>query len=668
MRSLYAKLALVGIRKNGKIYLPYILTCIGMVMMYYLVSYLAYSKAVYAMSGGRDLQMILSWGTGVIAVFAVIFLFYSSSFIIRRRKKEFGLYNILGMDKRNIASILIWETLMVCIIALGAGIGLGILFSKLLEECTAKLLGSAVVLGFSIEPEAIKNTLLVFCMAFVLILLHALTQIRLSQPIALLHSEHAGERPPKARFLMALVGAGLLIAAYYISCTIQDPLAALLMFFVAVIMVIAATYLLFTVGSVALCKVLQMNKKFYYHTAHFVSVSSMSYRMKRNGASLASICILSTMVLVMVSSTLCLYVGLEDSLNVHYPRDIECTTSSIDEAYTSAVHETIRQVLEERQLEPQNTLSYQWLPLSGILEGSTIFLDYSQYKQLDTSKLCVLYVLSLEEYNRLTGESRTLSDDEVLIYAGETGICDSIFTIDGLKDFQIMDYVDAPIFEDMDVISIIPSIFMFVSDTEQLMEIDQYQRIVYGENFSDFEDCYSFDLDCSDEEQLAVRKDLVAALALLQEQDDAFPNVASDWKASERLTLYSTFSGLLFLAILLSIVFICATVLIMYYKQITEGYEDAGRFEIMQKVGMTETEIRQSINSQILLVFFAPLLMAGLHVCFAFPIIYKLLNLFGIMNRPLLIQTSAGAFLVFACLYRLVYKITSRSYYHIVKN
>lgn len=665
MNSLFPKLAVQGIRKNGRIYLPYILTCVGMVMMYYIVSYLTYSKSVYQMNGGRDIQMILSWGTGVIAVFAVVFLFYTNSFIIRRRKKEFGLYNILGMGKKNIAVILIWETLIIFLISVAAGLGLGIAFSKLSELITAKILGDEAVFGFTIEWRSVKNSVLLFAVAFALILLNSLRQIHLSKPIELLRSENTGEKPPKANILLAVLGILLLAAAYYISCTIEDPMSALAMFFVAVIMVIAATYMLFTVGSVALCKLLKKNKKYYYKTEHFVSVSSMAYRMKRNGASLASICILSTMVLVMISSTLCLYAGKEDSMHRRYPRDIIIETYSTDGMYTEPVHDAAQKVLDEHGLNAQDLLYYQYLSVTGLLDGSVISFD-SEEADLDFSKLRQLFFLTIDEYNRLTNKNETIADDEIIIYTPKSEYDYDELTIDGLETMRIKKQADEFISNGEETSTAFASIFIFVSDTDKLNEIDSLQKQIYGENASIMEDYYGFNLDCDDEAEVEVISDIQKEISSLMDEDEAFPEVDSESLAENKQSFYSMFGGLFFLGILLSIVFISAAVLIMYYKQITEGYEDEERFEIMQKVGMTKREIRRSINSQILTVFFAPLLMAGLHTGFAFPILSRLLEAFGLFNVPLLIAVTAGVFAVFALFYVLVYKITSRSYYRVV--
>ena len=342
----YLKLALSGIRNNKKTYVPYILTGIGMVMMYYIVAFLSCSSSVTSMHGGGVVREFLSLGSNVIALFALILLFYTNSFLMKRRKKEFGLYNILGMGKNNLSRVFIWETLIISAVSIIGGLGCGILFSKAVELLIGRMLGSNVSFRFEILQRPISKAFIIFAVIFILILINSLRQIYFSKPIELIHSESVGEKPPKGNWFIALIGAGLLFAAYYISVTISDPVSAVVLFFVAVLMVIIATYLLFIAGSVVFCRLLQKNKAYYYKTNHFISISSLVYRMKRNGAGLASICILSTMVLVMISSTFCLYIGGEENLRNRYPIDIVMDLWSIDEEITDQAHNLITNTLD----------------------------------------------------------------------------------------------------------------------------------------------------------------------------------------------------------------------------------------------------------------------------------------------------------------------------------
>lgn len=668
-RFFYSRLALNGIRKNRQTYLPYILTCIGIIMMFYIISYLTGSEAVAAMPGGDSMQMILSFGCGVIDVFALIFLFYTNSFLIRRRKKEFGLYNILGMGKRNLGRILIWESLIIFVISMTGGLFCGILFSKAAELCMSNMLGGSVNFTFTVGWGSVSQTLMLFSVIFLLILLNTLRQIHVSKPVELLHSESVGEKPPKANWLLALIGAVILGSAYYLAVIIEDPLSAMMWFFVAVVMVIIATYMLFTAGSVVICRLLQKNKRYYYKTSHFVSVSSMAYRLKRNGAGLASICILSTMVLVMLSSTVCLYVGTEDSLRSRYPGNIVVDTYSIEENYMADVHEAVAGALREYNMQPENTMEYRYLDVAGLFLEDQVIFDQSRitgFQISDISKMRQMFIVPLEDYNRLMEKQETLEKNEVLLYSTKTDYMYDTISIEGCDTLSVKDTV--PDFRDNgnDAMQMVPGIYLFVPDLQVMEEIFDSQAEIYGDNRSYKHFYYCFDLDCSDEEQIRIYEQIEENLRQLRTGDDHFPSVFVESAANERSGFYALYGGLFFLGVLLGLVFIFAAVLIMYYKQVSEGYEDQSRFEIMQKVGMTRKEIKRSINSQVLTVFFLPLITAGVHMAFAFPMVSKLLLLFNLQSVRLLIIVTAACFLVFSLFYVLVYNMTSRAYYNIV--
>ena len=666
----YRTLALNGIKKNKKTYLPYILTCIGMVMMYYIICFLSTSSAVTAQRGGEDMQMVLGFGCGVIAVFAVIFLFCTNSFLIRRRKKEFGLYNILGMGKRHLFLVLFWETLQIGAISLIAGLVCGILFSKLAELVMFKMLEAEGSFAFTIEWGAVVQTLLLFAFIFFLILLNGIRQIQLSKPIELLHSETMGEKPPRARWILAVLGAALLIGAYYLAVSIEDPMSAMVWFFVAVIMVIIATYLLFIAGSVALCRLLQKNKKYYYKTEHFVSVSSMGYRMKRNGAGLATICILSTMVLVMISSTACLFIGRESMLRNRYPRNIELDTYSLEETYTESVQEIVKEVVGSHGLLQENVLQYQHLDVGGYQVEDQIIFDQGKLEEFsmsDYTNVKQLFIIPISDYNRLMGTTESLAPDQVLLYCtkGDKYPYDTI-TIEGCDTMQVKGVAPDFLKSGVDTSQVISSLYIFVSDDSVMEEIYQAQARVYGDRQSFRKDYYGFDLSCDGAEAQQIYQEIGEKIRDLQLADSQFPQVDQESVARERETFYSLYGGMFFLGVLLGIVFLLAAVLIIYYKQVSEGYEDQSRFQIMQKVGMTKKEIRKSINSQILTVFFLPLLAAGVHVAFAFPMIQKMLLLFGLTDVKLFVLVMVGSYLLFALFYVMVYRITSRAYYSIV--
>ncbi|MCI6587069.1 MAG: ABC transporter permease [Oscillibacter sp.] len=673
-RGLYARLAWTGMVKNKRLYLPYGLSAAGMVLMFYILTGLSGSLVLEHMSGGGSSAIILRLGTVVIAVFALIFLFYTHSFLIRRREREFGLYNVLGMGKGSIARILLWETAITYGLTTGTGLLLGVVLYKLAELGMVRLLRVPVTYTLTVSVSSLLAAAALFAVIHTLILLNSLRQLHGVSAVALLRSESVGEKPPRAQWVLTAAGVVLLGGAYALAVSIKEPLAALLWFFAAVIMVILATYLLFISGSVTLCRGLQRNKKYYYRPQHFVSVASMTYRMKRNGAGLASVCILATMVLVMISSTTCLYVGQEDAVNARYPRDMDVAVYGGEHLLDAADMEKLREGVESTVFNfgghTSNTAEYRELSVSGLLDGGDLIVDAAGASAADSTRVTQLHFLPLEDYNAATGQSLTLNDGQVYVAALRTEFHSDTLSIDGGMTRHVMKR-EIPALDGAAVADITPSLTVVVPDFEQFVpELQSYLKNKYGWYLTATWH-YAFDTDLPENQQGnidGVTPNLKDAL------DDYLSGVSSDWgvgvsvesKAGNRADFYGTYGGLFFLGIMLSIVFIFAAVAILYYKQLSEGYEDQSRFDIMQKVGMTKGDIRRSINSQLLTVFYLPLLMAGLHLCFAFPFIHKLLMLFNLDNRGLLVGTTAVSFAVFAALYALVYKLTGNAYYHIV--
>lgn len=666
----YPKLALTGIMKNKKTYFPYILTSLGMVMMLYIVSFLTYSESVRAMPGGVSVAGFLGLGCFVIGIFSTILLFYTNSFLIRRRKKEFGLYNILGMGKRNLARILIWETLMIAAFSILAGLGCGILFSKNAELVVANILNSDVGFAFEISGAALEMTVCWFAAIFLLILLNALRQIHLAKPIELMHSEAVGEKAPKANWILAFFGVLLLGGAYWLAISIQNPVDAMLWFFVAVIMVILATYLLFIAGSVAFCRILQKKKGYYYKTNHFISISSMVYRMKRNGAGLASICILSTMVLVMISSTSCLYIGREATMRERYPKNMMIEAQKDTETFEEELQQSAKRVLDRYHVTPENEKSYRYLSVGAFMEGSKAIFsrDKVENMNVDYSKIYQCFFLPLSDYNQIMGTDETLASDEAFIYKtrSDEGYAYDSISFENGKTYRVRNLKEKIVGNGIDVASVFSSYFIVLPDMEAVEEIYQIQADIYGENRSEIRSYYGFDLSCDEAVQIEMRDAFYSEFIGAVDAENSGIYVNVECAAAERNDFYALYGGFFCLGIILGIVFICGAVLIMYYKQIIEGYEDQSRFEILQKVGMTKREIKKSINSQILTVFFMPLLLAGLHMAFAFPLIEKMLLLFGVVNTKLLVFVTLGSYGVFAVFYILVYLATSRAYYGIV--
>lgn len=677
--SFYPQLAWDGIRKNKRFYLPYILTCIGMVMMCYIIHYLAAMPTLKDMPGGGTTAQLLGFGFWIVALFAMIFLFYTNSFLMRRRQKEFGLYNILGMGKGNLSILLLWESVILFVISMAGGLMGGILLAKMAELCLIMILNGEVTYDLRIDPDAFVNTWIIFALIFALILLKGLIKIRKSSAVSLLKSENVGEKPPRANYLFGIAGILILTGAYYIALSIESPLIALAWFFIAVCMVIVATYLLFISGSVMLCKILQKNKRYYYKKNHFVSVSSMAYRMKRNGAGLASICILSTMVLVMMMGAGSLYFGKEDSLNTRYPKDIAVSVNFLSDDEESEYTEEkeayfiqqVDAVLESYGVTPQNVEQYVSTSVAGLLKDGELIVDRRLVNSADTQTMddvAQIYLIPLSSYNRCMGTQETLEENEVLLHCvGRTYDAPTIELNDGTI-WTVKKHVDRVMGSSDAAMDIIPSVFVITNDV--LKAIDSFNTEL--DDISETYLCrlavsYAFDVDMDAEKEIQLSD---AVWDRIREMDMAgeggFYSYDVECREAERTDFYGLFGGLFFLGIFLSVIFLIATVLIIYYKQVTEGYEDEARFGIMRKVGMTAKEIRKSIDSQMLTVFFLPLITAALHTSFAFPIVQKLLAMFNLRNTTLSMTVTGIAFLVFGVFYAIVYRATSNAYYSIV--
>lgn len=687
-KGFYPKLAFDGIRKNKKMYLPYILTSIGMVMMYYIIIFLQFSQSIKDAVQSSTVSEILGLGSWVIAIFSCIFLFYTNSFLIKRRKKEFGLYNILGMDKHNLGIILFWETLIIAVISLVIGLAAGIAFSKLAELVFLNLLKSDTTFDLTVSSQGIGLCAIIFTVINILLFFNSLRQVRSSSAISLVKSEQTGEKPPKGNWIFGILGVLLLGGAYYISLSIKEPLQALTLFFVAVIMVIIGTYLVMISGSVLFCRLLQKNKKYYYKPNHFVSVSSMVYRMKRNGAGLASICILATMVLVMISSTTSLYSGEEDALSSRYPREINIDISTLDtdlekNGQMDNIISDIKNICKNHGVKETGTYTYLSGMISGMItDDGKVETDINRIDNFsnialgDFSSVYSFIFIPVDEYNKIIGTSYTLKDDEAIIYnyRNDSRYGKNVISFNRGQSFKIVKQTDEFVIDTNAAISVTPTMALIVNDIDNATKGLTYNATTAQkiENTGiSFHRYYCFDAGVSPQHQIELSKDIANYLDGNIEKyraDTSSRMFRSTVESREqnRLDFFGLYGGLFGLGIILSIVFIFAAVLIIYYKQISEGYEDQSRFEIMQKVGMTKNEIRKSINSQLLTVFFLPLIFAGMHLAFAAPIIKKLLLLFNLTNLNLFIVTILISFAAFALFYMIVYKITSSAYYKIV--
>lgn len=675
---LYPKLAWQGIRKNAETYLPYLLMGILMVGVSYIMNYLTRPALMGALSMGGTTLMVLQMGKIVISVFSVIFLYYCNSFLIRRRMKEFGLYNILGMGKGNIARVMLWETLLTALLVFAGGLLLGLSLSRLVEMALINLLHADYTVPMELfYPDGVTWVLLLFGGIYVLILLANLLRMRLSNPVALLKSENTGEKPPKANWFFGLIGLLILLSAYYVAAVSQSPLEALIFFFIAVLMVIVATYLLLVSGSVTLCRMLRRNKRYYYQTRHFISVSAMAYRMKRNGAGMATICILCTMVLVILTSTVCLYGGTDSMVDAICPQDINLTIGlearDGEENWKrlDAMQQMALDVTEEMGLTPENITSQRALVATGKVQNG----DYGIITDADSLKANVLEltVYPLSVYEQATGETVTLADRELLYASFKTNETFSSMSFYGSAPYRMI-HAEKELPKRLlsaDYRSAWGCLVVFTNDAEAFRsEITALVGEKSGEAMMMDRLALHFDLASeadTDTQEKLVKTLRSEAMKLTGKDFYGMSSLSVDTRSLCRRDYLSLFGGLFFLGMVLGPLFSIAAVLIMYYKQICEGYEDAERFAVMRKVGLTDAEIRRSVNSQVLTIFFAPLLMAGLHVLFAMPMIRLILGAFGLHNDSLFYGIGIGCYVVFAVIYALMYLLTSRRYYRIVR-
>lgn len=699
MIRIYLGMAFRNIIKNRRIYLPYMIACTFTTAIYYIICSLGDNSSLTELWGGNIIRTYMGVGQLIVSIFAVIFLFYVNSFLLKRRQSEFGLYNILGMEKRHIAKIIAFETLYTYMAVAVCGTVFGILLDKLIYLILLKMLGAAVPMGFYISGSAIAKSLILTGAIFMLMLLNSIRLIHKARPVELLRSDSAGEREPKAKWALAVLGVILLGAGYYIAVTVKNPITAFMLFFAAVVLVIAGTYLLFTAGSIALLKLLRKNKNYYYKTKHFISISSMLYRMKRNAAGLANICILSTMVLVMVSATMFMYLGSNEMLRIRYPAEF-VMTASVDDPGASEAVSLLDDAISKEGLAGKDAITYRDLSINafydeksgGFTTDPDIYQSSSAVNMLD--QISTLVFIPLEDYNRCTGSHMKLDrDSDVLVYyTGSSAALDpasDTITIDG-QQFDIRHELDSMIRNSNIVASINGGCFIIVKDISVIEKILETSAELSGDDQSFISFNYMTDIKGDPKENSdaigRVYDQALAAISGLDADGSTDQGGSADTdggngesatapgstvslqcRSVESVSYTADFTGLFFIGIFLGLLFLMATVLIMYYKQLTEGYEDRKRFEILQNVGMSHTEVRRSINSQILIVFFLPLVMAGIHVTFDFPFIFRVMTLMNLFDKKLFALCTAGCFLAFTVFYIVVYLLTSRLYYRIVR-
>ena len=670
-KGIFSKLAVQNIRNNKSTYIPYMITCIFCIAMIYMMEFLRDCPTLdQAVRHAAEVRMILSTGEVVVVIFCVIFLIYSNSFLMKRRQKEIGLYNILGLERSHIGIVLLLETIFTTILSLAGGIAIGILSSKLSLLLLLRLLHIPAVLGFYVSEKGILVCLAMFGAIFLLILLLNLRRIHLSRPVELLRGNNTGEREPKAKWLMALLGFICLGIGYYLAITTESPIKAITIFLLAVILVMAGTYLLFTAGSIVILKFLHRRKSFYYRTGNFISISGMLYRMKQNAIGLASICILSTGVLLMISMTVSIYFGMNDIMVNRYPYDTDISITGVSKEECQTAIETFEKAISDNKVPVAKKAEEIYLTIISHIDHGQIQIAEPNALS-DSGSVLTLSLLRKSEYEKLTGTDSALQDGEILAWASKMTeksdsltVNDSVFTVKKWLD-------DSPLTCGHDIVYGNAVFVVTDSDFEKFdeMRTEMYKNTSATPAGQDLTVHLGLNITGSDETKIAYGTPVLDAIKALQDNGQLSDNswITSGIRAQEYDSYYADNGSLLFIGIFLGSLFLLGTAMIIYYKQISEGYEDQNRFEIMQKVGLSHREVKSSIRRQILMVFFLPLLMAMLHISMAFPLIRRMLLLFGMTNTRLFIGCTAGTVLIFALVYGLIYLMTAKSYYHIVE-
>ena len=669
-KGIFSRLAKQNIRNNKSTYIPYMITCIFCIAMIYMMEFLRDCPTLdQAVRQADEVRMIVFTGEIVVEIFCIIFLIYSNSFLMKRRQKEIGLYNILGLERNHIGIVMFLETIITSIGSLAGGIAAGIIGSKLALLLLLKLLHIPSVLGFYISVKGIFTCLFMFGIIFLMILFLNLAKIHLSRPVELLRGNNTGEKEPAAKWLMALIGFICLGAGYYLAVTTESPIKAITIFLLAVILVMAGTYLLFTAGSIVILKFLRRRKSFYYRTGNFISISGMLYRMKQNAIGLASICILSTGVLLMISMTVSIYFGMNDIMLNRYPYDVDMSVTSISEDECQTAIEAFEKAIADNKVPVEKSVEEIYLDIVCSKNGDQILIKPANTIRNSDSVL-VLSLLNQAEYERLTGISANLNDGEIFAWYPSTVQKDSV-TVDE-TEFTVKKWLDKnPLTCGEDAVS--DNAVLVVTDEDfkkfDEMRTEMYKGVSSAPAGEDLTLHLGLDITGSETDKIDFGTPVMEVVKDLRKNGGLSENswITSGIRQQEYESYYADNGSLLFIGIFLGSLFLMGTAMIIYYKQISEGYEDQKRFEIMQKVGLSRREVRSSVRRQILMVFFLPLLMAMLHITMAFPMIRRMLLLFGMTNTKLFIGCTAGTVLIFAVVYGLIYLMTARSYYHIVE-
>lgn len=651
--SMYPRLAWRNLIKNLKLTLPFELTCIGAVAMLYTLLQISINKGISQMQGTVYVQIVLVFGVIVIAIFSYLLLTYTNSFLIKGRRKELALYSMLGMEKKHIGRVLSFETLFMALLGIGAGLAFGMLFGRLMFLILLKILEYDPGMVYTIDAQPVWITALIFGVIFLMIQISNMRSIRKCNPMELLRMNAQSDKEPKSNIFITIIGLLCLAGGYYIALSSATPVDAIMTFFYAVLLVIAGTFALFHSGSIALLKALKNNKKFYYTPNHFISVSGMLYRMRRNAAGLASICILCTMVLVTVSATVSLYTGQENSLEKQYSRDVTVRSKDVGDF----PFEILRTTADEYAAQNNVTIT-DWVQTMMLRRYALEKDGVMTFNDAD-SALARVYFVPLEDYNNMVEAPVSLADDELIMFCTTRVYGRDTLTINDFT-YTVVEEPESFPLDSRSLNSLESSIYLvgtnsepFVSDLGAIDATDLEETPYY---------CFlGFNIDGTVEDSYAFAKGYV------ENTNEAYARAIAQSLELVRADWYSFNGGFLFIGIFLGALFMMATVLIIYYKQLSEGIEDRERFVILQKVGMSRSEVKKTINKQVLIVFFIPLIVSVIHTMVAFPALVKMEAIFYLDNVPLMLLCTGATILVFSILYVIAYRLTSNVYYKLVQ-
>lgn len=668
-KNMYRRLALQNINNNKNTFFPFGLSVIVMCAMFYMLSAIQSQVGDQLYVGADNMRMILNMGVYVCGIFSLIVIFYTNSFLMKRRTKELGLYSILGMEKKHINKVVFWEMYITGIVSIVAGLFFGVLFSRFMYLILLKLLRLKGAFVYKFVPESVVLTSIIFVGIFVLLIFVNMIRIQSLRPIDLMSGARKGEREPKANWLLAIIAVICLSIGYCLALRTSNPMEALGLFFVAVLFVIAGTYLLFISGSVALLKLLKHNKHFFYQKNHFISVSGMMYRMKQNAVGLANICILSTMVLVVISATVSLYVGNDNALRTRYPSDVMTEYLYREDMKGEELQEgehydytvlapAVADLAKQYDVTIKNEQQYYDFSCVGSLRDQTFCMEYNM------ADLVYISIVTPEFFsNRGMVNLPSIKDGEALYYMkGNKKIGDRL-QIGNNVNLTLEHSLDKAYYVEEYMTYSYDVLFLVVKDIDTLAcirdEVNAMDDSRYEHNVGYH---YNFDLAGKMKQKTAFCRQLRDTLKNTKIAHISFVENIYTVK-QEFLGIYG---GLFFVGIFVGTLFLMTTVLIIYYKQISEGYDDYDRFVILKKVGMSSAEIRKTISTQVRMVFFLPMILAIVHMSFAFDIIRKILLMLNLSNWMLFVYCTIATVLVFFVVYAIVYRMTARSYYRIV--